>query len=246
MKLFKKNNLLKKIFILIFTAGIFTLTSCGAKTAFVANSDKSVNMAVSIQFGKEISSVLKAFSLTDTSDLSKLLPAEEMIKGFKESDITLTKAQWLYSSSLILSGIISAPEKQKYQLADSNLMVKDFVNCQDKSLTLTLSPQTIQAFVSAMPEEGQALLYLSMAPVFTGEKLSRAEYEELISSFYGNEVADELKKGSVNITLGCPSAKKITSFTEGKISSDSKSLSVELPLLEFFTMDTSKIYKITW
>lgn len=244
MKLFKKNNLLKKIFISIFTAGIFALTSCGANTAFVANSDKSVNMSVSIQFGKGISSVLNAF--TSTSDLSKLLPDEEMIKGFQESDITLTKAQWLSSSSLVLSGTIAAPEKQKYQLSDSNLMVKDFVNCQDKSLTLTLSPQTIQAFVSALPEEGQALLYLSMAPVFTGEKVSRAEYEELISSFYGNELDSELKAGSVNITLGCPSAKKITSFTEGKISSDSKSLSIELSLLEFFTLDTSKVYKITW
>lgn len=231
-------------FTIISIAAALTFTSCGADASFTANTDKSTNIEVNLNFGQAISNTLKA--LTGSGDFSKMLSEGDLSSAFEKSDLTLAKAKWISQTELTLQGKIAAPEKQTILLTDKGLKIKDFVNCQSNSLELNLSPDTIQGLVSALPEDSQYMLDLFMAPVFTGEAMSADEYLMLLSSVYGKDIGDELKAASINFKMTCPAGKKLLSAQGKSIRKNTNSAQVSLPLVDFLVLSSPLNYKITW
>lgn len=83
------------------------------------------------------------------------------------------------------------------------------------SITVTLSRESINAAVDLMPSETREYLDLLMAPVFTGEELSTADFEDIIASTYGKTLAGDLKNARFTLTIRCPGAVKTAAVTAG-------------------------------
>ncbi|MEL3905866.1 MAG: hypothetical protein P1P65_02375 [Treponema sp.] len=75
---------------------------------------------------------------------------------------------------------------------------------QGRRLKLILSPETIQLFLTMIPQESREFIDLLMAPLFTGDSIQPDEYEELIAAAYGKKVAAELRKSEFLLTLDVP------------------------------------------
>jgi hypothetical protein len=86
--------------------------------------------------------------------------------------------------------------------------------------------------------------YLSalMAPLATGEKLSKSEYLEAVESIYGKAVAAEISGSSIHASIEFPAA--VQNITGGKASG--RRAEFEIPLLDLLTLETPLFLEVTW
>lgn len=56
-------------------------------------------------------------------------------------------------------------------------------------------------FYDSLDENEKASVDLLCAPVFTGEKMSVSEYEEVLASLYGKALASEIVNGKIEISV---------------------------------------------
>jgi len=153
------------------------------------------------------------------------------------------------ATSLSAKGTLPAPADQKTVLDGKGIKLANFVTCTKNSLTVILSPETIQQTTAALTEESRSYLDLLMAPVFTGEEMSASEYEDLIAAVYGTEMEKELASSLVKITLVTPAGctLKKSAIADGKNVKTSGDRAVfTIPLTEFLTLQTSQTFSITW
>ena len=69
---------------------------------------------------------------------------------------------------------------------------------------LRISPENIHAFLEMIPQDSRDFIDMLMAPLFTGEKIKPAEYEDLIGAAYGKKIAAELRKAEFILTVDVP------------------------------------------
>jgi hypothetical protein len=86
--------------------------------------------------------------------------------------------------------------------------------------------------------------YLSalMAPIATGEILSKTEYLELVASVYGEPIAGEMAKASIRASVDLPGQAR--SVRGGKFSG--KRAEFDIPLLDLLVLESPLVYEAAW
>jgi len=91
------------------------------------------------------------------------------------------------------------------------------------------------------PEVGEYLAAL-MAPLATGEALTKAEYLTLVGSVYGKSVADEISNAQVRTYIDFPG--KVQGVRGGTFSG--RRVELAIPLLDILVLEKPLIYDVTW
>jgi len=86
------------------------------------------------------------------------------------------------------------------------------------------------------------LLNALMAPLATGEAMSKNEYLELVSSFYSKAISDEIASSKINASIDFPGV--ITSVKGGTFSG--KKATFEIPLIDLLVLETPLVYEVSW
>jgi len=86
--------------------------------------------------------------------------------------------------------------------------------------------------------------YLSalMAPIATGEDMSRAEYLELVASFYNKGISDEIAGSRIRASIDFPGA--VTSVSGGTFSG--RRVNFDIALLDLLVLETPLSYEVRW
>ena len=68
-------------------------------------------------------------------------------------------------------------------------LLKDIIGYDKKGrkTVLRISPENIASFLKILPQESRDFIDMLMAPLFTGDAIPPAEYEELIGAAYGKK-----------------------------------------------------------
>ena len=90
--------------------------------------------------------------------------------------------------------------KDKTFIFDSKLVFSNNSE-SNSSFGIELSPATLQTFYANADEQIISILDILISPAFYGEEISEEEYIETIASLYGNDVAAEMNKSEIYITL---------------------------------------------
>jgi hypothetical protein len=91
------------------------------------------------------------------------------------------------------------------------------------------------------PEVGEYLSAL-MAPLATGETLTKTEYLELVSSIYGKGIADEIAKAVIRAYIDFPG--QIQSVKGGTFSG--RRAEFAIPLLDLLVLEKMLVYDVMW
>ena len=85
-------------------------------------------------------------------------------------------------------------------------LLKDVINynMKERKVAVTLSPKNIALFLEMLPQESRDFIDMLMAPLFTGDAIPSAEYEELIGAAYGKKIAAELHNAEFVLTVDVP------------------------------------------
>ena len=91
------------------------------------------------------------------------------------------------------------------------------------------------------PEIGEYLAAL-MAPIATGEAMTKAEYLDLAASVYGKGITDEISQAVVRVSVNFPG--QVRSAAGGTFSG--RGAEFAIPLLDILVLETSLNYEVVW
>jgi hypothetical protein len=81
-----------------------------------------------------------------------------------------------------------------------------------------------------------------MAPLVTGEELTKTEYLELVSTLYSKAISDEIAGSTIRAAIDFPGA--VTSVAGGAYSG--KRASFDIPLLDLLVLETPLRFEVVW
>lgn len=159
--------------------------------------------------------------------------------------------------SLALAGItaesVSAPDSAslavKASIKDVNALPAGCLRFDGKknAVTLTLSREVLAASLGLMPPETAEYIELLMAPAFTGEALSPAEYRDLIAAAYGKTIASELASSAFTLVLSCPGQlTRVESTAPATVKFSDKTANITIPLADLLTLEKPVIINAAW
>ena len=98
-----------------------------------------------------------------------------------------------------------------------------------------------------MPASMNDYIDLLMAPAFTGETMTQAEYIDVVRSAYGKTIAAELLKSDFTIAVHCPNTVKQAKIDEpGSSSSAGNEATFRIPLAALLAMEKPIQAKVGW
>jgi len=81
-----------------------------------------------------------------------------------------------------------------------------------------------------------------MAPIATGDEMTKPEYLELVASFYNRNIANEIASTRIRVAIDFPGT--ITNVRGGTFSG--RRASFDIPVLDLLVLETPLVYEVTW
>ena len=108
--------------------------------------------------------------------------------------------------------------------------------------TINLSLASGPEILTLISPEISDYLSALMAPLATGEAMTKAEYAALVGSVYGRGIADEISKAFIRASLEFPG--QVQSAQGGTFSG--RRAEFAIPLLDILTLETPLSYEVVW
>lgn len=235
----KSINLILKIAILL----IFTVLFCGC------NPTLSVNIAstdaVSLEFysglGESVEETVSAITGTDAQ--TPLFDKEAVSQNLEATGFSVKSVE-VYDNNLFLE--TNPMSMYKIQSITSGLIEEITSN----SVTISLTPEKFQEFVTVLPEETVGYLDLLCAPIFTNEELTTEDYYEVLSAIYGKTLAQEAMESEFVINVSVPSNEEIidikVDIPNAKALIKNNSAKIVVPLADFLCNLRESMIIIVW
>ncbi|GMO45992.1 MAG: hypothetical protein Ta2G_01000 [Termitinemataceae bacterium] len=180
------------VFILIILITSF-FTGCSVSINGTIAHNGNTDLYLSSSLGSKTVALLRSFDGGKSSKTdSPIIDAALLNEGLKKVK-SVTRCNLKNSPGMInnIEGNISI----------SN--INEFLQQEKKSngIKVTLSKANAPQFLESLSPDLNDYLSAIMAPVATGEDISRTEYLELVASVYGDGVAKEIKNARLKIKL---------------------------------------------
>lgn len=184
-----------------FLAVIFLLaglTSCTSEIVLKQEKSGSINVKFSSVAGNAFIKMVKSAAADDdgnvlidvnaiTHELEKSGFVNVDIEKKNVIDFDVSMDDFFGNSILISSGLLSSTADE----FSANITAEKFADFYNKA-----------------DDDLVNILDMFLAPVFNDEEMWESEYIELLASFYGDDVANEIKESSLKITLEDVNGKK--------------------------------------
>ena len=141
------------------------------------------------------------------------------------------------ASEIVAYGASGAASSGKASAA-----AKSGKNC----FSLTVTTELMQALLALLPEETAGWSEMLMAPLFTGEEMTEAEYADLLGAVYGNKIVEEAVNAAVTLCITAPAQILETRIPEyAKVSVSKNTAKISIPLLSFLT-ECNAVYSVIY
>lgn len=229
-------KLLQKAFLTLSFFSIFFFTGCPLEITITSNGlhQDSTFYYLNTTAEKPVLELVASFD--DSADINKarIFDTLEIEKSLLKCGFTEPEAKSFKPNSTSEELSIQAvASNEKLPFIKKYFTKKQSVSSFNK-LEIILSPEILQNLITSQNSIIQKYADLLMAPCFTGEELSEAEYKELVASLYGNEIAEELLRGKVKIIMRDGAVKQRIDQCPY----------IEIPLIEILTLQKEKTYVI--
>jgi hypothetical protein len=113
---------------------------------------------------------------------------------------------------------------------------------EDSRLLIALDRDTAPLVLAMISEDVRDYLSALMAPAATGELLTRKEYLELVGSFYGQGLADEIAAARITVSIGFPGP--VNSVTGGTLAGTQARF--DIALTDLLVLENPLEYEVIW
>ena len=200
-----KNTLSKTLKLIFACAGLIILcASCTSEITLELKKDGSVNVEFSGAAGNAFAALINSasgMSSENASSGSVIFDTNEIEYEMGANGFSKVKAVSKKGADLTIA---MTDKNQK-----SALFTSDVVKIEKGKLTATLSPENLVKFYNAADSQTVQFLDMLLAPIFNDEQMTDEEYTEVLASFYGDQIAQEMNSSSFRITLKNPDGSQV-------------------------------------
>lgn len=203
-----KNKIIRIVFLILSVLFCLCFSSCKVFLSLTQNQNGDVNVEFSGIPEEAFINTIKSFLATDSESTTNknLIIDTAQIKSFLiNSGFTNVEVSNQIGANVDIKMTIP---KDKTFIFDSKLVFSNNSE-SNSSFGIELSPATLQTFYANTDEQIISILDILISPAFYGEEISEEEYIETIASLYGNDVAAEMDKSQIYITLKNKSGKTL-------------------------------------
>lgn len=216
-------------------AGFLLFDSCAPKAVLTVRPDGSGSANFSEDMTDQAEKVVRRF----TGAKSDLFDKQAITDSLSRAGVKVDSVTFPTPSGMRLA----------LSLGNVDGLPGSAVSCSPKNrtLTVTLSRETVHEALTGMPASMNDYIDLLMAPAFTGETLTQAEYIDVVRSAYGKTIADELLKSDFTLAVHCPSSvKQLKIDAPGSSSSAGNEATFRIPLAALLAMEKPIQAKVGW
>ena len=196
-----KRNFLRNLKLVCACAGLMALcASCTSEISLELKKDGSVDVEFNGVAGKAFAALIYSASGMSAEQVQS---AESVIFDTKEIEYEMSSNRFSNVKAVTKNGTdltVTMSDKN----GKSALFTSGIISVKNGKLSACLSPQNLVNFYKTADSQTIMFLDMLLAPIFNDEQMSQEEYVEVLASFYGDEIAEEMKNSNFRITLKNP------------------------------------------
>jgi hypothetical protein len=228
-------------YFLILTVVILPLFSCAARINGSVNADGSGIFSAEMSIGPRMTAMIRSFNSVAGQNDGLILDGPAIARSMSIEGIT----------SVSLKNTDPSAVEGEFRI----LNINRFLAAGDKGgfITFTQGSNGGSCKININLENGPVILenlspeiadYLNalMAPIATGEAMSKSEYLDLVAVFYNRNISNEIASSTIHASINFPG--NITSVTGGTFSG--KKADFEISVLDFLVLEKPLICEVNW
>ncbi|MDR2144078.1 MAG: hypothetical protein LBP29_06895 [Treponema sp.] len=230
---------------LFFVVVFAVFVSCSASVSGTLRQDSSGSLSLKAALEPKTAAMIRAFGALQGSSAAPVLDSRTINRslgaapGIASAALKNTAAETIEGTILVSkAGDFLALNRGK------NLVSYEPVRAGGRGgrLAIHLDMESGPETLRRMSDEAADYLSVLMAPLATGEVLSRSEYLPLVASVYGEGVAAEIAAARFNVVITVPGT--VSSVKGGSFSG--REARFDIPLLDILVLETPLDYEIIW
>lgn len=220
---------------------IIPFISCSARIDGSVFQDGSAVFSPDLSLGQRMTAMIRSMNSAGGQPDSLVLDGQAIARSMSMDGIT----------SVSFRNTAPAAVKGEIHVSDINRFLNEgdkggFINFQRRpaggSCGISINLESGKIILDSFSPEIADYLGALMAPIATGEKLSKNEYLELVSMFYNRAISGEISSSRIVAVIEFPGA--ISSVAGGTFSG--RRAEFDIPLLDLLVLDTPLYYEVIW
>ena len=237
----------KTIYLLLVPA-LLTLFSCAARIEGSLSVNETASLSLNVSLERGMAALIQRVTsaggqpgsantqVLDSASISKSMSASPGVASanFKNTSSAAIEGKMQISK---ISDFLSVSNNRGFitftqgKPGSSPSKCRININRYDGPKILELLSSDISDYLNAL-----------MAPIATGEDMTKKDYLELVTLFYNNQISDEIASSKINASIEFPGT--ISSVHGGTFSG--KKANFVIPLIDLLVLETPLIYEVIW
>ncbi|MDR0569214.1 MAG: hypothetical protein LBG87_08425 [Spirochaetaceae bacterium] len=231
--------------------GCVLFASCSGRVNGVLREDGSADLTLRASVEPRMAGLIRALSRLNNPSASASDPILNgpAIAASMSAAPGVKSASFRNTTPTSIEGTIAFTRVDAFLAIPGNQGAGAFVTYGQTSaggrFRIALNRSTGPRLVAAVSPDVSVYLEALMAPVVTGEVVSKTEYLNMVRSVYGKPIADEIAAAKIQASIDFP--RPIDTIRRGAVSSADKNRGeFTIPLLDLLVLESPLEYEVSW
>jgi len=229
---------------------ILPLFSCNARLSGALAANGSASLSVNAALEPRITSLVRSLSAARGQESGPILDGQAIAKSMSDSSAGNVSASFKNTSPQAVEGNMKIADINRFLTAGKVInSVIDSIGFiefeQGKSggkCKVYIDIDNGPVILNLLSPEIADYLNVLMAPLATGEEMTKTEYLALVSSIFSKAISDEIASSKIRASIGFPG--QVTTAAGGTYKG--KTAEFDIPLLDILVLETPITYEVTW
>lgn len=232
-----------------FVVSLALLSSCSARISGVLGEDGSADVAVRATIGPRMSALIRSVSKvgSNSSQNAPVIDGPSIASSLSVAP-GVRSAAFSNTSPSIIEGSITIARIDQFlatQTVRGGVNLITYEPAQGRRpgrISIAIDRNSSPQIIGLISQDVVDYLSSIMAPLATGEVLSKAEYLDLVRSVYNKQVADEISAARIRASIDFP--RNIIDIRGGNF--NGKRAEFDIALLDLLVLERPLRYEIFW
>jgi hypothetical protein len=225
---------------------VFTFfVSCSAQITGSLNIDASADLSLRAALEPRMAVLIRVLSRAGGGTGDQVIDGPAIGRSMAVAPGIKT-ASFTNVNSSTIEGTISLFRVDEFLALPSRAVATRFITYEQSGaggqITIHLDRSSGPQIIPLISRDVVDYLSALMAPVVTGETLSRAEYLSLVTTVYGKPVADEMAAARIRASIAFPAP---VTAVKGGVASGNRA-EFDIPLLDLLVLERALDYQVKW
>jgi hypothetical protein len=222
---------------------ILPLLSCSARIDGSLAADGSASLSVNMALEPRITALIRSLAAAGGQSNAQILDGPSIARSMSASPFGNVTASFKNTSPSAIEGNVKISDINRFLAAgDTGGFVEFEQGKNGGKCKIYIDLDNGPVILNLLSVEIAAYLNVLMAPLATGEEMTKTEYLALVSSIFSRSISDEIASSRIRASIGFPG--QVASAKGGTFSG--RKAEFDIPLLDILVLETPVTYEVNW